>query len=64
MKAKWRRIEPSPALFPEMDENPWGTGREKEAAHEVSGLTTLELCAGARTNWICHLDENARAECH
>jgi DNA (cytosine-5)-methyltransferase 1 len=50
VKAKRRRAEPAPVLFPEMSENPWFTGRKIDnGRHDprTSGLTTLELCAGA-----------------
>jgi site-specific DNA-cytosine methylase len=50
VKAKQRRVEPAPVLFPEMSENPWFTGREKQDREHrsiMSGLTTVELCAGA-----------------
>jgi DNA (cytosine-5)-methyltransferase 1 len=50
MKPKRRRVESGPVLFPEMSENPWFTGRMKqdmEHGRKMSGLTTLELCAGA-----------------
>jgi DNA (cytosine-5)-methyltransferase 1 len=39
-----------PVLFPEMTENPWSTGFGKSDAsgrQPASGLTALELCAGA-----------------
>jgi DNA (cytosine-5)-methyltransferase 1 len=39
----------NPVLFPEMTDNPWFTGRSKhpeESSQPMSGLTTLELCAG------------------
>lgn len=48
MKGK-RTIE-SPLLFPEMSENPWLTGRDgigHTSVRKMSGLTSLELCAGA-----------------
>jgi DNA (cytosine-5)-methyltransferase 1 len=50
MKTKWRGTESAAVLFPEMSENPWLTARRSpglEQAHEMSGLTTVELCAGA-----------------
>lgn len=37
-------------LFPEMNDNPWHTGQTKriiDPTQKMSGLTTLELCAGA-----------------
>lgn len=40
------RVPDTPALFPEMSENPWFTG-PRSIAGGPSGLTTLELCAGA-----------------
>lgn len=40
------RVPDAPALFPEMTENPWFTG-PRPSVHGSSGLTTLELCAGA-----------------
>lgn len=40
------RVPDAPALFPEMTENPWFTG-PRPLAQGSSGLTTLELCAGA-----------------
>src|SRR5471030_145371 len=42
-----RRVD-VPVLFPEMTENPWLTSRtgDQSGVHS-SGLTTLELCAGA-----------------
>src|SRR6185437_6129442 len=49
VKRKLRRME-APVLFPEMTENPWFTGRGdggEDRAQTMSGLTTLELCAGA-----------------
>jgi DNA (cytosine-5)-methyltransferase 1 len=45
-----RHLEQQPLLFPEMTENPWSTGPVKIARlgkKSLSGLTTLELCAGA-----------------
>jgi hypothetical protein len=50
VKAKRRRVEPAPVLFPEMSENPWFTGlgkQDREHGSIMSGLTTVELCAGA-----------------
>ncbi|HTS47431.1 MAG TPA: DNA cytosine methyltransferase [Bryobacteraceae bacterium] len=50
MKKRPRPLERPPALFPEMNENPWIPGPRKLAEHyrrHRSGLTTLELCAGA-----------------
>ncbi len=50
VKAKRRRLEQAPVLFPEMSENPWYTLRkasEEGRAPRPSGLTTLEVCAGA-----------------
>ncbi len=48
---RWRENH-NRALFPELTENPWSTGHPKTGAFEISpsspsGLTTLELCAGA-----------------
>jgi DNA (cytosine-5)-methyltransferase 1 len=39
----------TPALFPEMTDNPWYTGRNSsgEDSHPQTSLTTLEVCAGA-----------------
>lgn len=45
-----RRVGEAPSLFPEMNENPWFTARgkrDREHGGTLSGLTTLELCAGA-----------------
>src|ERR1035438_2930208 len=49
VKAKRRFGDETPALFPEMNDNPWFTGPRKTEEHgqPMSGLTTLELCAGA-----------------
>src|SRR5260370_21265481 len=50
VKAKRHRVEQAPGLFPEMSENPWFTGQGKldhDHGCNMSGLTTLELCAGA-----------------
>jgi len=44
------RVPDTPTLFPEMTENPWFPGPRKVAEkyrQKMSGLTTLELCAGA-----------------
>jgi len=44
------RAENTPLLFPEMGDNPWFTGPSRPAEEHcqaMSGLTTLELCAGA-----------------
>jgi DNA (cytosine-5)-methyltransferase 1 len=44
------RIERAPVLFPEMSENPWFTEwgqKDPEHGRVMSGLTALELCAGA-----------------
>jgi DNA (cytosine-5)-methyltransferase 1 len=44
------RVGDSPALFPELTENPWFTGpiqKDHDGDQPMSGLTTLELCAGA-----------------
>lgn len=49
VKAKRRRAEQEPVLFPEMSENPWFTGlvkRREGHIRPITGLTTLELCAG------------------
>src|SRR6266567_8173972 len=50
-RASWGRLreDRNGLLFPEASENPWVTitgGRETDAS-TGSGLTTLELCAGA-----------------
>ncbi len=50
IRSRVKRPDPgnTAALFPEMVENPWSTGRElKIGAQAMSGLTALELCAGA-----------------
>jgi DNA (cytosine-5)-methyltransferase 1 len=50
VKTKRRRVERAPMLFPEMNENPWLTSRGRqdyEIRRKMSGLTTVELCAGA-----------------
>ena len=51
MTKKRHPVERGPLLFPEMAENPWLTGRGKtgtgRAPRSGSGLSTLELCAGA-----------------
>jgi DNA (cytosine-5)-methyltransferase 1 len=44
---KRRPVEQLPVLFPEMSDNPWFTGQYEEPSSRMSGLTTLELCAGA-----------------
>ncbi|MGA8596734.1 MAG: DNA cytosine methyltransferase [Bryobacteraceae bacterium] len=46
------RDDPDAFLFPDMTENPWSTARRRRAdsrgtARPPTGLTTLELCAGA-----------------
>jgi DNA (cytosine-5)-methyltransferase 1 len=42
------RIDNAPVLFPDLTENPWFTGPRHQDRHDrPSGLTTLELCAGA-----------------
>jgi len=44
-----RRFNMDPVLFPEMTENPWVEAKTKlieEPNKHLSGLTTLELCAG------------------
>lgn len=42
------RVDDAPVLFPELTENPWFTGpRQRNHHNQPSGLTTLELCAGA-----------------
>jgi DNA (cytosine-5)-methyltransferase 1 len=49
MKVKRRLAEQNPVLFPEMSDNPWLTGLARRADNHtkpMSGLTTLELCAG------------------
>ena len=40
------RVPETPALFPEMSENPWFRG-PRPKHDSPSGLATLELCAGA-----------------
>jgi len=50
VKKRLRLVERPPALFPEMNDNPWLPGPRKLAEEyrpKMSGLTTLELCAGA-----------------
>ena len=50
VKSRMRPVERPPVLFPEMCENPWFPGPRKLAEmyrQKMSGLTTLELCAGA-----------------
>jgi DNA (cytosine-5)-methyltransferase 1 len=49
VKRNWRRDGQTPVLFPEMCHNPWLTARVhgEERGNSVSGLTSLELCAGA-----------------
>jgi len=50
MKPKSWSLESAPGLFPEIGENPWFTARgsqDPERRRRMSGLTTLELCAGA-----------------
>src|ERR1035438_6166731 len=50
VKTKRRIVDEAPLLFPEMSDNPWFTGPRKSAdghGKPMSGLTTLELCAGA-----------------
>ena len=42
---KRQRADSCPALFAEMNENPWFTGRQ-ERVRKTGGLTALELCAG------------------
>ena len=48
---KRHRVDQAPGLFPEMMENPWSTGSGKKLEGRIkqsmSGLSTLELCAGA-----------------
>jgi DNA (cytosine-5)-methyltransferase 1 len=50
-KMKKRRLDDGSLLFPEMSENPWPIRSGKKACeqktHGITGLTTLELCAGA-----------------
>lgn len=43
------RVRDVPSLFPEMTENPWLTGLSRDYGEKqpMTGLTTLELCAGA-----------------
>lgn len=43
------RLQDAPVLFPEMSTNPWHVSRKLNDApvNSASGLTTLELCAGA-----------------
>jgi len=49
VKRNWRLDVQTPVLFPEMSDNPWLTARahRQERGHSKSGLTSLELCAGA-----------------
>ena len=50
MIKKRRQLEREPVLFPEMSENPWttlGAKRGVRPPSRSSGLSTLELCAGA-----------------
>jgi DNA (cytosine-5)-methyltransferase 1 len=50
VKNKRHLVDNSPMLFPEMSDNPWFTAPRKVDEHHgrsMSGLTTLELCAGA-----------------
>ena len=50
VKTKRRRVRETPALFPEMSDNPWFSGPRKtdgEHGGPMAGLRTLELCAGA-----------------
>lgn len=49
VKRNWRRDEQTHVLFPEMSDNPWLTARSQreERGQSASGLTSLELCAGA-----------------
>jgi len=45
-----RKLHETPVLFPEMTDNPWYTDRcpqPEDRVPNVSGLMTLELCAGA-----------------
>src|SRR5690242_17976631 len=48
---RWRCKDQDAFLFPEMSDNPWATasGKRKglKGGHTTSGLTTVELCAGA-----------------
>jgi len=49
VKKRLKIVERPPVLFPEMSENPWFPGPRKLAEkyrQKMSGLTTLELCAG------------------
>src|ERR1017187_5168065 len=49
VKRGLRTVEHPPVVFPEMNENPWFPGPRKLAEkyrQKMSGLTTLELCAG------------------
>jgi DNA (cytosine-5)-methyltransferase 1 len=46
-KMKRGRVDPTPMLFPEMNDNPWITARGNRAASHTPALTTLEVCAGA-----------------
>ena len=43
------RLQDAPVLFPEMSINPWheSVKRDRPGSATASGLTTLELCAGA-----------------
>lgn len=50
VKRRLQPIERPPLLFPEMSDNPWIPGPRKSAHHyrqHMSGMTALELCAGA-----------------
>lgn len=50
MKTRRPKLEPPPALFPELTANPWPTSHVQDFgnhSHSESGLSTLELCAGA-----------------
>ena len=50
MRQKRERLDRGPVLFPEMTENPWSTARVRSVdrvKRPISGLSTLELCAGA-----------------
>src|SRR5438105_4438160 len=50
VKTNRRESSTPPVLFPEMTDNPWFTAKARgDECHSrpMSGLTTLELCAGA-----------------
>jgi len=47
VKARRRGADQIAPLFPEMSESRWSTAQRPAATDGTSGLTTLELCAGA-----------------